>query len=196
VSVLFAEHSARRQYHPVCSKWRAPAAEWQRVEQEHQLRWIAANADANLTSGRALTRPEYTTRTGSDQHRIVQGKTRSGKLRLYRNGAVVVRGNFAGRQVRPIWLAISRDLATIQDHEQSSDRYRAITFEPPRVCRGSNSERMGAAMSKTTKKFSPEVRERAVRMVVEHEDEYPLVGRPWFRSRRRSAAPHTCCLSG
>ena len=28
-------------------------------------------------------------------------------------------------------------------------------------------------MSKTTNKFSPEVRERAVRMVVEHEGEYP-----------------------
>ena len=40
----------------------------------------------------------------------------------------------------------------------------------------------------TTNKFSPEVRERAVRMVLEHAGDYPRAGRPWCRLRPRSGA--------
>ena len=43
--------------------------------------------------------------------------------------------------------------------------------EPPRVLRRLFSLRR--AMSKKSKQFSPEVRERAVRMVLEHRGEYP-----------------------
>jgi len=38
---------------------------------------------------------------------------------------------------------------------------------------GSNSLEGGADMSKTTNKFSPEVRARAVRMILDHESDYP-----------------------
>jgi hypothetical protein len=44
--------------------------------------------------------------------------------------------------------------------------------EPPRVCRRLQLLREWACMSKTTNKFAPEVRERAVRMVVDHERDY------------------------
>jgi len=42
-------------------------------------------------------------------------------------------------------------------------------------------------MSKTTNKFSPEVRERAIRMVLDHTENIPRAGRRLCRSRRRSA---------
>ncbi|KAB2719958.1 hypothetical protein F9K75_02445 [Brucella intermedia] len=38
---------------------------------------------------------------------------------------------------------------------------------------GSNSRESGVDMSKTTNKFSPEVRDRAIHMVWEHEAEHP-----------------------
>jgi transposase-like protein len=38
---------------------------------------------------------------------------------------------------------------------------------------GTNSRGDGATMSKTTNKFSPEVRERAVRLVLDHEKDHP-----------------------
>ena len=43
-------------------------------------------------------------------------------------------------------------------------------------------------MSKTTNKFSPEVRQRAVRLVLDHEASIPRAGRRSARSRPRSAA--------
>lgn len=46
-------------------------------------------------------------------------------------------------------------------------------------------------MSKTTNKFSPEVRTRAVRMVLEHGGGIRHAGLLWFRFPRRSAARPT-----
>jgi transposase len=43
----------------------------------------------------------------------------------------------------------------------------------PGFAGGSNSCEGGAIMSKTTNKFSPEVRQRAVRLVLDHEHEHP-----------------------
>ena len=51
-------------------------------------------------------------------------------------------------------------------------------------------------MSKTTNKFSPEVRERAIRMVLDHEEEHPRGGLPFHQSRLRSAARQPRCMSG
>lgn len=41
------------------------------------------------------------------------------------------------------------------------------------IAGGPNSEEEGSTMSKTTNKFAPEVRERAVRMVLDHEGDHP-----------------------
>jgi len=43
-------------------------------------------------------------------------------------------------------------------------------------------------MSKTTNKLAPEVRERAVRMVFDHERDCPSRWPRWYRFQRRSAA--------
>ena len=43
----------------------------------------------------------------------------------------------------------------------------------PGIVGGPNSREEGPVMSKTTNKFSPEVRTRAVRMVLDHEGDYP-----------------------
>ena len=50
--------------------------------------------------------------------------------------------------------------------------------------------------AKTTNRFSPEVRARAVRMVLEHEASTPRSGRRSARSRRRSAARRRRCEVG
>jgi putative ATP-dependent endonuclease of the OLD family len=61
--------------------------------------------------------------------------------------------------------------------------------EPPRVCRRLQLlRRWSHDMSKTTNKFSPEVRARAVRMVLDHEGEHPSRWAAVCRSRPRSAA--------
>jgi transposase len=43
----------------------------------------------------------------------------------------------------------------------------------PKDAGGPNSREEGAIMGKTTNKFSPEVRERAVRMELDHQNDYP-----------------------
>ena len=69
--------------------------------------------------------------------------------------------------------------------------------EPPRVCRRLQLLRSGAMTSKTTNKFSPEVRARAVRMVLDHEHDHRLaLGDGDCRLRARSAARRRRCMSG
>jgi transposase-like protein len=45
--------------------------------------------------------------------------------------------------------------------------------EPPRDCRRLQLLRRWSLINKTTSKFSPEVRSRAVRLVLDHEHEHP-----------------------
>jgi hypothetical protein len=54
-----------------------------------------------------------------------------------------------------------------------ADVRRKEEVDRPGFAGGSNSREGGAAMSKTTNKFSLEVRSRAVRLVLEQEHEHP-----------------------
>src|ERR1700759_5805480 len=55
----------------------------------------------------------------------------------------------------------------------SADRRKKATLNRPGIAGGPDSLEEGAMTSKTPKKFSPEVRERAVRMVRDHERDHP-----------------------
>jgi transposase-like protein len=64
---------------------------------------------------------------------------------------------------------LSLDALTVEQDGPAA----AETVNPPGFVGGSNSREAGAMTSKTTNKFSPEVRERAVRMVLDHEAQHP-----------------------
>ena len=75
-------------------------------------------------------------------------------------------------------------------------RSRIAACEPPRVSRRLQLLRGWSHDEARREPFSPEVRERAVRMVLEHGASTPRNGRRSARSRRRSAARARRCATG
>ena len=71
-----------------------------------------------------------------------------------------------------------------------------MKVEPPRVCRRLQLLRRWSHDKQTTNKFSPEVRARAVRMVLDHEASMRRDGRRLCRSRPRSAVRRRRSTSG
>ena len=82
------------------------------------------------------------------------------------------------------------------EHPYSVGRGPKLSRTAPGLPEAPTLERMEPWRTQDTPKYSPEVRERAVRMVFEHAASTPRSGRRSARSRRRSAARRRRCGTG